>query len=184
MVSVTFCSVLSSIGGQTAWPIGLKIGTNTHWNYAMKIADPECAFMRAQMCAQHRTYRLNPKLVQTPIRAMGTSYGGRRARRARSAQTGRRSRPARARSARTSAKRESTGIEQGAATAASAKFECGARAAKKYLHILRQTQLLERVIRRSRICVQPPTDTGSSIYIYPHPDHANLFIRHMSENSK
>jgi hypothetical protein len=29
---------------------------------------------------------------------------------------------------------------------------------------LRQTQVLERVIRRSRICFQPPTDTGSSLY--------------------
>jgi hypothetical protein len=100
---------------------------------------------------------------------MGTCYGGRRAC---SVQSGRRSRPARARSARTSAKRESTGIEQGAATAAIAKFECGERAARishvtwskqKKLRILRQTQVLERVIRRRQICVQPPTDTGSSI---------------------
>jgi hypothetical protein len=29
-----FCVVLSSIGGQTAGPIGTKIGTNTHWDYA------------------------------------------------------------------------------------------------------------------------------------------------------
>jgi hypothetical protein len=28
---------ISSIGGQTAGPIGLKIGTDTHWDYAMKI---------------------------------------------------------------------------------------------------------------------------------------------------
>jgi hypothetical protein len=54
---------------------------------------------------------------------MGTSYGGRRAR---SAQSGQRSRPERARSAKTRVKREITGMEQGAATAASAKFECGA----------------------------------------------------------
>jgi hypothetical protein len=47
MVSVTSCSVLSSIGAQTAGPIGLKIGTNTHWNYAMKIGGSAIA-MRAQ----------------------------------------------------------------------------------------------------------------------------------------
>jgi hypothetical protein len=29
--------MLSIIGGQTAWPIGTKIGTHTHWDYAMKI---------------------------------------------------------------------------------------------------------------------------------------------------
>jgi hypothetical protein len=65
---------------------------------------------------------------------------------------------------------------QGAATAASAKCECGARSThitrsaeqkkiKLKLRNLRQTRVLERVIWRSRIFVQPPTDTGSSIYI-------------------
>jgi hypothetical protein len=57
--SVTFCPVLSIIGGQTAGPIGTKIGTNTHWDYAMKIwgvDDRECALMRAlraQTCVHH-----------------------------------------------------------------------------------------------------------------------------------
>jgi hypothetical protein len=60
----------------------------------------------------------------------GHKLWGRRARSARRAQSGRRSRPARARSAKTSAKRENIGMEQGAATAASAKFECVARAAR------------------------------------------------------
>jgi hypothetical protein len=32
------------------------------------------------------------------------------------------------------------------------------------LRNLRHTQVLERVIRRSQIFVQPPTDTGSSLY--------------------
>jgi predicted lipid-binding transport protein (Tim44 family) len=57
--------------------------------------------------------------------------------------------------ARTSAKRESTGMEQGVAIAASAKYERWVRAAKKKeekkLRNLRQTHVLERVIRRSRI---------------------------------
>jgi hypothetical protein len=55
-------------------------------------------------------------------------------------------------------------MEQGAATAASAKFECMARGARisrvargkhKKLLILRQTQVRERVIRRSRIFSNP-----------------------------
>jgi hypothetical protein len=56
---VLSCPVLFAIGGQTDEPIGLKIGTKTHWNYAMKIGgvgDRECAFkrtLRAQMCAEH-----------------------------------------------------------------------------------------------------------------------------------
>jgi hypothetical protein len=37
MASVLSCPVLFAIGGHTAMPIGLKIGTNTHWNYEMKI---------------------------------------------------------------------------------------------------------------------------------------------------
>jgi hypothetical protein len=59
----------------------------------MGVADPECAL------APKGLDRLNPKLVKKNIGAMGTSYGGRRAR---IAQSGRRSRPARerARSAR------------------------------------------------------------------------------------
>jgi hypothetical protein len=28
---------ISSIGDQTAGPIGIKISTNTHWDYALKI---------------------------------------------------------------------------------------------------------------------------------------------------
>jgi hypothetical protein len=57
MVSVTSCPVLSSIGGQTAGPIGLKIGTNTHWNYAIKIGGrrPRVrANVRAAPHIQHR----------------------------------------------------------------------------------------------------------------------------------
>jgi hypothetical protein len=130
------CVVLFAIGGQTARPIRPKIGRNTHWDNAMKIGGGgvgvrECALMRKH--AHSTTYpalapegldRLNPKLVQKLIGEMGTSYVGLRAR---SAQSGRCSRPARAWSARTSAMRESTGMEQGVATAASAKYERWAR---------------------------------------------------------
>jgi hypothetical protein len=114
--------------------------------------------------------RFNPKLVQKPIGAMSTSYRGRRANRG--------AQPARA-SAERENERESTGMEQGAATAASAKFECGARCKNKLLRILRQTQVLERVIRRSRIFVQPPTDTGSSICIHVYNILLYMFIHRL-----
>jgi hypothetical protein len=60
--SVLFCSVLSTIGGQMADSIGLKIGTNTHWIYAMKIGGSairiDARTARANVCAaphiQHR----------------------------------------------------------------------------------------------------------------------------------
>jgi hypothetical protein len=63
--------------------------------------------------------KLNPKLVQT-FGEMGTSYGGLRARSAQRAIGA-------VQASRTSAKRESTGMEQGVATAASAKYERWAR---------------------------------------------------------
>jgi hypothetical protein len=52
--SVLFCPVLSSTGGLTAEPIELKIGTNTHWNYAMKIGG-----RRSRVCIDARTARAN-----------------------------------------------------------------------------------------------------------------------------
>jgi hypothetical protein len=87
--------------------------------------------------------RLIPKLVQKLIGEMGTRYGGLRVHSARSAQraiwTVQTSR------ARTSAKCESIGMEQSVATAVSVKYEPN----------LRQTQVLERVIRRRRFFSNP-----------------------------
>jgi hypothetical protein len=112
----------------------------------MGVGDRECALMRAQN-AHSTTYpalapegldRVNPKLVQKLIGDMGTSYGSLRAR---SAQLGRCSRPARARSARTCEnERESTGMDQGVATAASAKYEQKNTKQQK-LRNLRQTHI-------------------------------------------
>jgi hypothetical protein len=101
----------SSIGGQTAGPTGAQIGTNTHWNNGHKL------WGSAVASARNTTYtaltpngldRLNPKLVQNPIGAMGTSYGVdvRAALSARSAQLGRLSRPVRSRSASTERENE------------------------------------------------------------------------------
>jgi hypothetical protein len=95
--------------------MGRSYGVGDHW----------CALMhalRAQRCA-HTTNpalapdgldRSNHKLVQKVIGAMGTRYGDQRSR-----------------SVERLNERESTGMEQGAATAASAKFECAERRAKK-----------------------------------------------------
>jgi hypothetical protein len=76
-----------SIGGQTAGPTGAQIGTNTHWNTGHKLW--WSAVASAHWCARNRARsithtalapngldRLTPKLVQKPIGAMGTSYGG------------------------------------------------------------------------------------------------------------
>jgi hypothetical protein len=113
------------------------------WADVMGVGDRECSLMAR--CARKRAHstiypayvakRLDlsrPILVQTLIRTMGKSYEGRRARSASRAQrqAGRCSRPARTRSARKGAKRESTGMEQGVATAASAKYDRWARAAR------------------------------------------------------
>jgi hypothetical protein len=43
---VLFCSVLFAIGGQTAGPIGPKIGTNTHWDYAIQIGGRRARVVR------------------------------------------------------------------------------------------------------------------------------------------
>jgi hypothetical protein len=100
----------------------------------MFIGDRECAFMRKR--ARSTTYpalapkRLDwsrPKLVQTLIVAIGTSYVSRRAH---CAQWLRHSRPAQARSGRTSAKRESIWMEHGGAAATSAMRECAMRTAR------------------------------------------------------
>jgi hypothetical protein len=48
---------ISSIGGQTAGPVELQIGTNTHlgqWAEVMGVADRECALIRAAPHIQHR----------------------------------------------------------------------------------------------------------------------------------
>jgi hypothetical protein len=59
------------------------------WVELMGVGDPECALMCARKRARSTTHtalapegldRLNPKFVQKPIGAMGTSFGGRRAR--------------------------------------------------------------------------------------------------------
>jgi hypothetical protein len=96
---------------------------------------------------------------------MAISYGGRRARNwGGVAVPCEREARERARSVRVQ--------EHGVVTAASANASVGRvqreRVAwsKTKLRNLRQTQVLERVIRRSRIIFQPPTDTGSSLYIY------------------
>jgi hypothetical protein len=107
------------------------------WVELMGVGDPECALMHAQTCARHHTYRIGARRAGPNKPQIGTKtycsnghklWGSACAQRAPS---GRRSRPARERSARTSAKGESTGMEQGAATAASAKFECGSRCKQK-----------------------------------------------------
>jgi hypothetical protein len=103
----------------------------------MGVGGRECALMRALRAHLH-TYRIGaqragpiePQIGTKTHWGNGHKSWGRRARRVGRAQSGRRSRPARARSAKTNANRASTGMEQGAATAASAKFECGARAAR------------------------------------------------------
>jgi hypothetical protein len=120
----------SSIGGQTAHLL-------EQWAYVMGVGGRECALMRA-LRVQHHTYRIGAQRAGPIEPQIGTKthWGNghklldRRARSSRSAQSGRCSRPARARSTTTRAKHESTGMEQGAATASSAKFECGARAAR------------------------------------------------------
>jgi hypothetical protein len=79
----------------------------------MGVGGRECALMRA-LCAQLHTYRtgaqragpIEPQIGTKTHWGNGHKLWGRRAR-----------------SAKTSAKRESTGLEQGAATAASAKFD-------------------------------------------------------------
>jgi hypothetical protein len=43
----------SSIGGQTAGSIGLKIGSLELCDEDRGVGDRECALVRAQMCAQH-----------------------------------------------------------------------------------------------------------------------------------
>jgi hypothetical protein len=55
---VMCCVVLFGIGGQTARPIGLKIDTHTHWNYAMKIGGSAIASAQscARKCARSTTY--------------------------------------------------------------------------------------------------------------------------------
>jgi hypothetical protein len=113
-------------------PTGAQIGTNTHWNNGHKLWGSVALSARKRARSTTHTAlapngldRLNPNLVQKPIGAMGTSYGvGVCAARAIWA-----AQPTRA-SAERENERESTGMEQGAATAASAKFECGARAAR------------------------------------------------------
>jgi hypothetical protein len=81
------------------------------------------------------------------------------------------------RPSRASAKRESTGMEKGAATAARAKFECGARAArisraarnktkrKKVAYSQTDTGARTSDLAQANL-FQPPTDTGSSEYIF------------------
>jgi hypothetical protein len=108
----------------------------------MGVGDHECAFMRAQ-CAQMRAHHHISSIdVQTtgPIEpqigtnthwdngTMGRTYGSRRSRvriDARAARTNMRA------ALHIQHRRPSTGMEQGAATAASAKFECGARCKQK-----------------------------------------------------
>jgi hypothetical protein len=73
------------------------------------------------------------------------------------------------RSARTS---ENTGMEHDGAAAAiasvghahSARSVAQKKDKLQKLRNLRLTQVLERVIQRNRMFVQPPTDTGSSLY--------------------
>jgi hypothetical protein len=55
------CPVLFTIGGQADGPIGLKIGTHTHWNNAMKIggsaiASAHLCERNARKCARSTTY--------------------------------------------------------------------------------------------------------------------------------
>jgi hypothetical protein len=57
---------ISSIGGQTAGPIGLKMCTNTHWDYAIKIG-VERVHVRALACAcvfKKCVFSLNPRLTR------------------------------------------------------------------------------------------------------------------------
>jgi hypothetical protein len=103
------------------------------WVEHMGVGDPKCALMRAQTCAQPCTSSIDGQTtgpIEPQIRT-NTHWGnGHKLWESACAQSGRRIRPVRARSARTSAKRESTGMEQGAATAASVKFQYGAHAAR------------------------------------------------------
>jgi hypothetical protein len=83
----------SSICGQTAGPIGAQrtlIGTMGS-SYGGRRSPVRSTTHTA--LAPEGLERLNPKLVQKTIGAMGTSHWGRRARSARSAQSERRSRP-------------------------------------------------------------------------------------------
>jgi hypothetical protein len=86
----------------------------------------------------------NTKLVQTLIGTMSRSYGDRRAR--------------------------ITGIEQGGTSIASAKRErvARARSAKQYKIVYSQTGTGSRTSDPAQLNLypNPPTDTGSSIYIY------------------
>jgi hypothetical protein len=134
---------ISSICGQTAAPIGVQIGANTHWDIGRSYGDRRSR-VRIDACDARRNARsttypalapkrldlLNPKFVQNLIGVMGRTYGGRRERNARRGRAARnRADAAVLRERGAQNKRESIGMEHGAATAASAKCVCGMRAA-------------------------------------------------------
>jgi hypothetical protein len=126
------------------------------WAEVMGVGDRECSLMRAlraHTCAQYhlssigaqRAGPIEPKIGTKTHWGNGHKLRGRRARRE---HTGRRCLPQHERGARTSAKSESTGMEQGATTAASAKCESGAGCA----HIERSAQQNKSIISDRHRC--------------------------------
>jgi hypothetical protein len=66
---------------KTAGLIETQIGTNTHWGnrHNLRVGDHECAFMRAQTCAQHYISSVGAQtagLIETPI-GTNTHWGNR-----------------------------------------------------------------------------------------------------------
>jgi hypothetical protein len=92
---------------------------------------------------------------------MDTSYGGRRARSSRGGAEDPRDNEREAREYRDGTWRRNCREREVRVWRISR--EARSKKTLQRLRNLRQTQVVERVIRRSRIFVQPPTDTGSSI---------------------
>jgi hypothetical protein len=71
--AVLFCSELSGIGGQTAGPIGLKIGTTTHCDYAMKRVGRCARSTHLRRPARVRSERMSAKHESTGMEQGGAA---------------------------------------------------------------------------------------------------------------
>jgi hypothetical protein len=122
------------------------------WAEVMGVGDRECALMHhLSSIGARRSGPIEPQMGTKTHWENGHRLGGQRVRSARSAQSGRCCRPARARRSRTSAKRESTGMEQDVATPVSAKYERWARAAR-ISRLARSKKKRKKVISDRHMC--------------------------------